>query len=131
MKIATLVARMLLGAQFAAAGLGGFIFAFNAPPTPPGLAGTFQSVFLQSHWVLFVAAVQLGAGVLLLLNRYVPWRSLPLRRSSRTFSSFTSRWRRSAFSLAQSQPCFGSSSPYRYARISAAARCADPVSLAN
>jgi putative oxidoreductase len=71
MRIATLIARILLGAQFTAAGLGGLIFAFNAPPAPPGLAGTFQSVFFQSHFVLFVAAVQLGAGVLLLLNRYV------------------------------------------------------------
>jgi hypothetical protein len=32
MTIATLGARILLGAQFTAAGLGGFNFAFNSPP---------------------------------------------------------------------------------------------------
>lgn len=74
LKIGRIVARVLLGLIFAAAGLSGFllVFAFAPPPAPPGLAGTFQDVFFRSHWVLFVDGVELIAGILLLANRFVP-----------------------------------------------------------
>jgi putative oxidoreductase len=72
MKYATIAARVLLGLAFTAAGLGGFALAFNPPPAPAGLAGAFQSVFFQSHWVLVVDAVEFIAGLALLINRYVP-----------------------------------------------------------
>ena len=39
---------------------------------PPGLAATFQDVSFRSHRVLFVGAMQLFSGALLLANRYVP-----------------------------------------------------------
>jgi hypothetical protein len=39
---------------------------------PPGPAGQFLNVLIQSHYVLFIGAVQVTAGVLLLVNRYVP-----------------------------------------------------------
>ncbi len=71
-RITIVTARVLLGLLFTLAGVGGFAFAFNPPPALPGLAGTFQSVFFQSHWVLFVDAVELIAGVLLLIDRFVP-----------------------------------------------------------
>ena len=65
-------ARILLGLVFVASGASGFLFLFmSPPPMPPGLAGTFQDVFFRSHWVQFVDAVELVAGVLLLANRYV------------------------------------------------------------
>lgn len=59
--------------MFLASGISGFVFLFvSAPPPPPGLAGTFQQVFFATHWVQFVDGVQLIAGLLLLLNRFVP-----------------------------------------------------------
>jgi putative oxidoreductase len=70
MTIAATTARILLGIIFTLAGLSGFFI--SHPPAQPGLAGTFNDVFFQSHWILFVAAAQLVIGVLLLLNRFVP-----------------------------------------------------------
>ena len=72
MNIAAPTARVLLGLIFLAAGLSGFLLISNPPPAPPGLAGAFQDVFFRSRWVLFVDAVELISGVLLLANRYVP-----------------------------------------------------------
>jgi putative oxidoreductase len=72
MKIATVIARILLGLAFVAAGLSGFFLINNPPPAPPGLAGVFQDVFFRSRWVLFVDAIEFSAGALLLANRFVP-----------------------------------------------------------
>jgi putative oxidoreductase len=72
MKIAATVSRIVLGLVFVAAGASGF-FLITAPPPPmPGLAGTFMDLFFQTRWVLYVDAVELIAGALLLANRYVP-----------------------------------------------------------
>jgi len=71
MKIAVIVARILLGVIFVFFGLNGFL-QFIKAPLPTGLAGQFLMVLFQSHYVLFVSAVQLVGGALLLLNRYVP-----------------------------------------------------------
>ncbi len=70
MKIAVLIARILLGLLFVFAGV--FAFIPFTPPPQPGLAGQFQDVFFASHWVKFVEVVELIVGVLLLINRYVP-----------------------------------------------------------
>ncbi len=70
MKIAALVARILLGLVFA--GLGAMPFFIHTPPPQPGLAGEFNVIFYQSHWVQFVAFAQVVAGLLLLANRFVP-----------------------------------------------------------
>jgi uncharacterized membrane protein YphA (DoxX/SURF4 family) len=70
MKIAALVARILLGLVFA--GLGSQPFFIHNPAPQPGLAGEFNTLFYQSHWVQFVALAQVVAGLLLLANRYVP-----------------------------------------------------------
>jgi putative oxidoreductase len=72
MRIAFLIARILLGLIFTAAGVAGFFIFHNPPPAPPGLAAAFQDVFFRSGWVLFVDSVYIVAGVLLLANRYVP-----------------------------------------------------------
>ena len=71
MRIVLMIARVLLGLAFAAAGLSGFFLVVKGPPPMPGLAGDFQRVFFESRWVLFVDGVELVAGCLLLLNRYV------------------------------------------------------------
>jgi hypothetical protein len=72
MKIAALVARLLLGLVFLVFGLNGFLQFIPAPPLPGGLAGQFITVLFQSHYVLFVSGFQVAGAVLLLVNRYVP-----------------------------------------------------------
>ena len=72
MKIAIMIARILLGLIFAVFGANGLHPFLPMGPLPTGLAGQFFTVFFQSHWVMFVAAVQFISGVLLLVNRYVP-----------------------------------------------------------
>lgn len=71
MKIAALIARILLGLLFTVSGLNGFLHFVPGPP-PTGLAGQFAGVLMQSHYFLVVSALQLAGGVLLLLNRCVP-----------------------------------------------------------
>lgn len=70
MNIVTTATRLLLGIGLAFAG--GGMYVFGNPPPQPGLAGQFDAVFFASHYALFVGAVQLAIGVLLLLNRLVP-----------------------------------------------------------
>jgi putative oxidoreductase len=72
MRIAVLVARILLGLIFVVFGLNGFLNFIPAGPMPEGLPGQFLAVFFQSHWALAVSAVQLIGGALLLVNRFVP-----------------------------------------------------------
>lgn len=72
MKIAALIARILLGLVFFVFGLNGFLHFIPMGPMPSGLAGQFIGVLMQSHYVLVVAALQTVCGALLLVNRYVP-----------------------------------------------------------
>jgi hypothetical protein len=72
MKIAALIARILLGLVFVVFGANGFLNFIPRGPMPSGLAGQFITVLFQSHYVLVVSAIQLVGGVLLLVNRYVP-----------------------------------------------------------
>lgn len=75
MRIATLVARILLGVALTAAGGLGLVIAFTVGPQPvPGypLAEQFQAIGFQSHYVIFIQLVQLASGIALLVNRYVP-----------------------------------------------------------
>ncbi len=71
MKIAALIARILLGLVFVVFGLNGFLN-FMKGPLPSGVAGQFLGALMQSHFVLVVSAVELAGGALLLANRYVP-----------------------------------------------------------
>jgi putative oxidoreductase len=72
MKIAALIARILLGLVFLVFGLNGFLMFLPMGPMPPGLAGQFVTALFQSHYVLVVSALQVAGGALLLVNRYVP-----------------------------------------------------------
>ena len=72
MKIAALIARILLGLIFFVFGLNGFLQFIPMGSLPPGLLGQFLTVLFQSHYVFFVSAFQLAGGALLLGNRYVP-----------------------------------------------------------
>jgi putative oxidoreductase len=71
MKIVTLIARILLGLMFFVFGLNPFLN-FLPAVLPPGLGGQFLNILIQSHYVMFIGAVQAAGGALLLINRYVP-----------------------------------------------------------
>lgn len=71
MKIVALIARILLGLIFFVFGLNGFLH-FIPATLPSGTAGQFLVALKASHYAYLVFAVQLIAGVLLLVNRFVP-----------------------------------------------------------
>jgi putative oxidoreductase len=71
MKIASTIARYLLGLLFTVFGLNGFLNFIPATPMPPQ-ATQFFTVLLASHYMVFVFVVQLAAGLLFLANRFVP-----------------------------------------------------------
>ena len=72
MKIATLIARILLGLVFFVFGLNGFFNFIPTGPMPTGLPGEFIDALMRSHYVLAVSAFEVIGGALLLVNRYVP-----------------------------------------------------------
>jgi uncharacterized membrane protein YphA (DoxX/SURF4 family) len=72
LKIALMVARLLLGFVFVVFGLNGFLHFIPMPPPPPGLAGQFSAALAESHYLVPVFALQLIGGALLLLGRFVP-----------------------------------------------------------
>ncbi len=71
MKIASLIARYLLGLLFLVFGLNGFLHFIPMPPMP-GLPGQFMGALFESHYSVAIFAVQLFGAILLLINRYVP-----------------------------------------------------------
>lgn len=72
MRVLTLIARILLGVLFLVFGLNGFLNFLSMGPPPTGLAGQFIGALFQSHYYWVIAALQVVAGVLLIVNRYVP-----------------------------------------------------------
>jgi uncharacterized membrane protein YphA (DoxX/SURF4 family) len=72
MKIAALIARILLGLIFFVFGLNGFLHFIPMGPMPTGVAGEFAGALMASHYMYIVAALQVAGGVLLLVGRYVP-----------------------------------------------------------
>jgi putative oxidoreductase len=71
MKIATLIARILLGLLFAVFGLNGFLHFIPMQP-PSGLAGQYMGALFVSHYLTVVFLLELVGGLLLLANRFVP-----------------------------------------------------------
>lgn len=72
MKIAALIARILLGLLFVVSGLNGFLHFFPMGPTPTGVAGQFAGALFASHFFYVVSGLQLLGGALLLSGFYVP-----------------------------------------------------------
>jgi putative oxidoreductase len=71
MKIASIIARYLLGLIFLVFGLNGFLHFIPMPP-PKGLAAQqFGGAIFTSHYWVVVFGLQVLGGVLLLVNRYV------------------------------------------------------------
>ena len=71
MKIAVLIARILLGLIFVFFGLNAF-FNFLHAPMPTGLAGQFIGALYTSHFYVVPFGFQLIGGLLLLSGRFVP-----------------------------------------------------------
>ena len=71
MKIASLIARLLLGLIFLAFGLNGFLHFIPMPP-PTGVALQFFMAMIATHYWVVIFGVQVIGGVLLLVNRFVP-----------------------------------------------------------
>lgn len=77
MKIAFTIARILLGLLFTVFGLNGFLHFIPMQP-PAGLAGQYLGALFLSHYLVPVFLLQLIGGLLLLVNRYVPFGLLLL-----------------------------------------------------
>ncbi|HEV2488237.1 MAG TPA: hypothetical protein VGT03_00385 [Candidatus Acidoferrales bacterium] len=71
MRIASVIARYLVGVIFLVMGLNGFLNFIPLPP-PVGVAAQFMGALYVSHYLWVIFAFQVIAGVLLLINRYVP-----------------------------------------------------------
>ena len=71
MRTLSAIARYLAGLIFLVFGLNGFLNFIPLPP-PEGTAGQFMGALYVSHYLWVIFPFQLVAGVLLLVNRYVP-----------------------------------------------------------
>ena len=69
MKIATVIARVLLGLVFVVFGSNIFLHFIPMPPPPPGLLGDFTKALFLSHYLHVVAIFQIVGGLLLLVGR--------------------------------------------------------------
>jgi len=72
MKIASIIARYLLGLMFAVFGLNGFLHFIPQPPPTNPLALQFLGAVSASHFAAFFFAVQVLGGLLLLSGFFVP-----------------------------------------------------------
>jgi Na+-driven multidrug efflux pump len=71
MRTASVIARYLAGVIFLVMGLNGFLIFIPLPPLG-GIAGQFMGALYASHYLWVIFAFQVIAGVLLLVNSYVP-----------------------------------------------------------
>ena len=72
MKIASIIARYLLALVFIVFGLNGFLHFIPQKPSQSEMVKQYVTVMLASHYLVFVFALQLIAGVLFLFRRTVP-----------------------------------------------------------
>ena len=71
MKIAVLIARILLGLIFVFFGLNGFLNFLHAP-MPSGPVGQYMALLGGTFYMNFVFLVQIVGGVLLLSGQFIP-----------------------------------------------------------
>ena len=72
MKIAILIARILLGLMFLVFGAN-ILFPFlPMPASPPSDATTFATILATHKYMAFVGLIQVIGGLLLLVGRYIP-----------------------------------------------------------
>jgi putative oxidoreductase len=73
MKIVAMIARILLGLVFLVFGLNKFFPFIPQGPMPTGAAGQFLGALFSTHYIMAVGAFETMGGLLLLINRYVPF----------------------------------------------------------
>jgi hypothetical protein len=71
MKIASTIARYLLGVVFLTFGLNGFLHFIPMPP-PTGVAAQFFGALFVSRLYIVIFLLQIAPAILLLVNRYAP-----------------------------------------------------------
>ena len=71
MRIASVIARYLLGLIFLVFGLNGFLHFIPMPPPKGALAAQFGAAIFASHYWVVIFSIQVIGGILLLINRYV------------------------------------------------------------
>jgi uncharacterized membrane protein YphA (DoxX/SURF4 family) len=72
MKIATIIARTLLGLIFFVFGLNLFLHFIPMPPPKEELAGEFMKVMFGSHYMYVVGFFEALGGLILLTGRFTP-----------------------------------------------------------
>ncbi len=72
MKIATIIARILLGLVFTVFGANIFLHFIPMPEPKPSLATDFAKALMESHYMYVVGFCQVAGGLILLTGRYVP-----------------------------------------------------------
>lgn len=72
MKIATIIARVLLGLVFVVFGSNIFLHFIPMPPQKPSLATDFSKALMESHYMYVVGFCQVAGGLILLIGRYIP-----------------------------------------------------------
>ena len=72
MKIATIIARVLLGLVFVVFGSNIFLHFIPMPPQEPSLATDFSKALMESHYMYVVGFCQVAGGLILLIGRYIP-----------------------------------------------------------
>jgi uncharacterized membrane protein YphA (DoxX/SURF4 family) len=72
MKIATIIARSLLGLIFVVFGLNIFLHFIPMPPPPEGPARDFMTALFLSHYLYVIGALQVVGGLVLLRGRWAP-----------------------------------------------------------
>jgi len=72
MKIATIIARVLLGLVFVVFGLNAFFNFIPMPPPPKNQAGAFTEALFSSGYLYAIKCFEIGGGLLLLIGWKVP-----------------------------------------------------------
>jgi putative oxidoreductase len=72
MKIATIIARVLLGLVFFVFGLNVFLHFIPMPPPPKNEAGAFMGALFSSGYLYAIKCFEISGGLLLLIGRKVP-----------------------------------------------------------
>ena len=72
MKVVTIIARVFLGLVFVVFGSNAFLHLIPMGEPPKGLAGEYFHAFAESGQVYVIGALQVVAGALLLIGRFVP-----------------------------------------------------------
>jgi putative oxidoreductase len=72
MKIASIIARYLLGLIFLVFGMNHYLNFIPTGPMPAGVAGQYFGLLITTHYLYAVAFFEVAPAILLLINRYVP-----------------------------------------------------------